>query len=106
MLVLEHALDGDSLNQYKAAWMVHANMIRPLNGPIVKRSNKAKSSSFSDEVVEQSTDWAVEHAAYLALTYLATSHYGKLRIVGSIGLRLIPIIAVAGIAYSVYKLFD
>ena len=93
------------MNPHKAAWMVHANMIRPQNGPIVKRKQK-KSSSFSDEVVEESTDWAVEHAAYLALTYMATSHYKKLRIVGSIGLRLIPIIAVAGIAYSVYKLFD
>jgi hypothetical protein len=97
------------MNPYKAAWMLHANQIRPQKGPIVKSKQK-KSSSYSDEffdeVVEQSTDWVVEHAVYIALTYMATAHNGKLRTVGSIGLRLIPYIAVAGIAYSVYKLFD
>lgn len=98
LVLLNHG--SDIINPYKQAWALHANQIRPQRGPIHK--HKSSESSF-DPVIDHSTDWAVEHAAYIALTYMATSHYGKLRIVGSIGLRLLPVIAVIAVGYSIYK---
>ncbi len=91
------------MNQYKQTWMIACDIL-----PHVRQSSPEpkQENTVGSWISQESTDWIVEHAAYAALTYMATSHYGKLRIVGSIGLRLIPVIAVAGIAYSVYKLFD
>jgi hypothetical protein len=95
------------MNQYKMAWQSHADS---MYSPITKLDDREQESSLTQKIMEDveqiPENWVVEAAAYTALTYMATSHYGKLRIVGSVGLRLLPVIGVAAIAYSVYKLLD
>jgi len=95
------------MNQYKMAWQSHADSNY---SPITKRDDREQESSLTQKIMEDvkqiPENWVVEAAAYTALTYMATSHYGKLRMVGSVGLRLLPVIGVAAIAYSVYKLLD
>jgi len=97
------------MNQYKMAWLSHVDSDY---SPIDNQDQREKDSSpsFTDRVKEDikqiPENWLVEAAAYTALTYMATSHYGKLRIVGSVGLRLLPVIGVAAIAYSIYTFMD
>jgi len=94
------------MNHYKMAWQSHVDSdYSPLDN-----QDQREKDTFTDRVKEDikqiPENWLVEAAAYTALTYMATSHYGKLRIVGSVGLRLLPVIGVAAIAYSVYTFMD
>lgn len=91
------------MNAHKLAWSVHANQIGPQEQ---EQLNKIKEPTFTDYVIDEITEEILVHAAYAGLAYAATSHYPKIRYVGAIALRLLPVLAVAGIAYSVYKLFD
>ena len=95
------------MNQYKMAWHSHADSNY---SSITNRDDREEESSLTQKIMEDvkqiPESWVVEAAAYTALTYMATSHYGKLRIVGSVGLRLLPVIGIAAIAYSVYKILD
>jgi len=89
------------------AWQSHADSNY---SPITNLDDREQESSLTQKIMEDvkqiPENWVVEAAAYTALTYMATSHYGKLRIVGSVGLRLLPVIGIAAIAYSVYKILD
>lgn len=93
------------VNHYKEAWFSHAMS----DYSQIDRQDKRESEStntLTDRVVLEVKEDIGARLAFFGLTYMATSHYGKLRIVGSVGLRLLPIIGVAAIAYSVYELFD
>ena len=87
------------------AWHSHADSNY---SPITKRDDRETETenSFTDRIVSEVKQDIGARLAFVGLTYMATSHYGKLRIVGSVGLRLLPVIGVAAIAYSVYKLLD
>jgi hypothetical protein len=93
------------MNHYKQAWLSHA--MSDYSAPDRQdRREKDSTPSFTDEVVDIATDHVLQTAMYAGLTYMATSHYGKLRIVGSVGLRLLPVVGVAAVAYGLYKLLD
>lgn len=86
------------------AWQSHADT---MYSPITNRDDREQDTeSMTQTVSEHITDELIVSAAYVGLTYMATSHYGKLRIVGSVGLRLLPVIGIAAIGYSIYKLLD
>lgn len=87
------------------AWQSHANSEY---SPITKRDDREieNENSFTDKIVSDIKTDVATRLALVGLTYMATSHYGKLRIVGSVGLRLLPVIGIAMIAYSVYTLLD
>lgn len=92
------------MNQYKMAWQSHVDSDY---SPVDNQDRREKESdSMSQTVTDHITDELIVSAAYVGLAYMATSHYGKLRIVGSVGLRLLPVIGIAAIGYSIYKLFD
>ena len=93
------------MNQYKMAWQSHADSNY---SSITKRDDREieNENSFTDKVVSEIKQDVAARVALVGLTYMATSHYGKLRIVGSVGLRLLPVIGIAAIAYSVYTLLD
>lgn len=102
--MLSKHVGSDSLNAYKLAWSVHANQIGPQEQD---QLNKVKvSGTFTDHVIDEITQEILVHAAYAGMAYMATSHYPKIRMVGGIALRLLPVLAIAGIAYSIYKLLD
>ena len=87
------------------AWQSHADSNY---SSITKRDDREieNENSFTDKVVSEIKQDVAARVALVGLTYMATSHYGKLRIVGSVGLRLLPVIGIAAIAYSVYTLLD
>jgi hypothetical protein len=93
------------MNQYKMAWQTHADTIY---SPVTNVDDREQDStnSFTDRVVSEVTQDIGARLAFVGLTYMATSHYGKLRIVGSVGLRLLPVIGVAALAYSIYDHFS
>jgi len=83
------------------AWQSHADSIY---SPITNRDDRETENEnpFTDKVVLEIKQDVAARVALVGLTYMATSHYGKLRIVGSVGLRLLPIIGVAALAYTLY----
>ena len=87
------------------AWQSHADS---MYSPVTQRDDREEDStnSFTDRVVSEIKQDIGARLAFVGLTYMATSHYGKLRIVGSIGLRLLPIIGIAAIAYTLYDYLD
>jgi len=92
------------MNHWKQAWNDHA---QGDYSPITKQDRREENSfSFIDQVVDELSDEIIEGAIVLGLAYMATSHYGKLRIVGSVGLRLVPVVGVALVAYGIYKFLD
>jgi hypothetical protein len=93
------------MNHYKQAWLSHAmSDYSPIDNQ--DRRESEATNSLTDRIVSEVASDIGARLAFVGLTYMATSHYGKLRIVGSVGLRLLPVIGVAAIAYSVYKLLD
>jgi len=100
---LVHA--GETLNPYKQAWALHANQIRPQHRELYSKP-KSSSPTITDRVVSEIQEDIAARLAFVGLSYMATSHYGKLRIVGSVGLRLLPVIGIAAVAYSIYKYLD
>ena len=93
------------MNQYKQAWMEAVDIL-----PHVRFSDNKPEQDNSSTMVSfvkgEIQDHMIDAAILTGLTYMATSHYGKLRIVGSVGLRLLPVVGAAVLIYSVYDYFS
>jgi hypothetical protein len=77
------------MNHYKEAWLSHAmSDYSPIDNQDKRESEST--NSLTDRIVSEVKQDIGARLAFVGLTYMATSHYGKLRIVGSVGLRLLP----------------
>jgi hypothetical protein len=93
------------MNHYKEAWLSHAmSDYSPIDNQDKRESEST--NSLTDRIVSEVKQDIGARLAFVGLTYMATSHYGKLRIVGSVGLRLLPVIGAAALAYSIYDHFS
>lgn len=106
-------LVSDTMNEYKKAWMIEAEMVRPTNA--VHLPEKTQHPSFSDKVKDHVKDEVVQTvvtaAAFSLFTHAAQSQISgpvgiALRTGGRVAVRAIPIIGVAWAAYSIYDYFS
>lgn len=101
------------MNQYKLAWMQECNAdIQPLQSSVQPHQSEGWVKSVTDHVVEEVVDRAIVWGVVTGLSYMATTQIqnplirGPISIIGKAGLRLIPVIGVAYMAYSIYDWFD
>jgi hypothetical protein len=79
----------------------------PLNPAPISTKKSTQQKSIAGRIQDHFVQHAIEYATYTALSYMATSQLrtvgAPIRIIGIIGLRAIPIIAVGSIAWNIYE---
>ncbi len=100
------------MNEYKEAWMVHADMINPRT-PMSSKGNKSESigSKVKHHVKKEVRDTIITAAAMGIMTHAAQSQISgplgiALRTTGRVAIRSIPVIGVAWAVYSMYDYFS
>lgn len=97
------------MNEYKLAWMVEANMLRPSSAwqQPIHNEGETFGSKVKHHLKEEAKDTIILAAATYALTHAAQSQISGpigqgLRVGGRIALRAIPMVGMVWAAYSVY----
>ncbi len=98
------------MNQYKHAWMMAVDILPQ----ILPSDNQSQSESYSatDFAVDVVADHFVDIAILTGLSYMATNQFSNpllrstVGFVGSVGVRLLPVIGLIAIGWSIYDWLD
>ena len=86
--------------------------ILPQAIPSDSKPQSDNSNGLDDYVIDSVQDYFVEIAVLTGLSYMATNQFSNpllrstVGFVGSLGMRLLPVIGAIGIAYSIYDWLD
>ena len=107
-VLVQSRLGSESLNQYKSAWMQAAGMTYNANKSHKKSKSISKTERLVDWAIDEIEDNAQTAVLMTGLAYMATSQFDGtagigIRTIGKIGLRAVPLIGAAYVAYTVYS---
>ena len=99
------------MNHYKQAWMSNVGIIHD--------NSRGEAQHQTDSMFEKTVDAFIDHQKEAATAAIVMGFLGHMaesqftgtpgvafRTIGRIGIRAVPIIGAAALAYSVYKFFD
>ena len=98
------------MNEYKMAWMIATDNY-PLNPLPKSGKSRSQNKSVAGQVKDHFVQHAIEYATLSALAHMAQSQLtgpagSAARVIGRIGIRAVPIIAIGITAWEIYKWLD